>query len=134
MSILTEIKTLLDALGTLGTIKIGPMPPTPDAIGVIQEYSGQMPERRFGVSGVGYEKPAFQLVFRGIAFDYSGPRTKAETAFRYLMTIQPGALGAGVTTIYLKIDPVQSPFPVAPMDLNNRHYIGCNFYATKEPS
>lgn len=134
MTILAEIKTILDALGTLGTIKIGFMPATPDEIGVLYEYGGQSPERRFGMSGIGYDKPAFQLVFRGAAYDYNGPRQKADTAWRFLAGINPGPLGSGITTVYLTIDPQQSPHPVAAVDLNNRHQIGCNFYVKKEPS
>ena len=130
-----EIKTFLDALGTLGTLTIGSMPASPDVVGTIYSYGGQAPERRFGVSGIGYEKPAFQLVFRGVAFDYTGPRGKAEIALKALMAINPGALGSGVTTVYHSVDPQQSiPFPVQPIDGNNRHYIGFNVYAKKEPS
>ena len=133
MSVLTEVKAFLDAIGTLGTITIGSMPASPDVMGTLYEYGGQGPERRFGVTGVGYEKPAFQLVFRGVAFDYASPRTKAETAWRALAAVLPGATVSGAT-VYLHIDPQQSPFPTEPPDANNRVRIGCNFYATKEPS
>jgi hypothetical protein len=131
MSIPTEIQAYLVSLGTLGTIVIGSMPASPNVIGVLYEYGGQAPERRFGVSGVGYEHPAFQLIFRGEPHDYAGPRAKAEIAWRALMSVQPRTLG---TTQYLTIDPQQSPFAIRPQDENNRHYVGCNFYATKEPS
>jgi len=134
MSISTEAKTFLDSLGTLGTITIGFMPATPNAIGTIFEYGGQSPERAFGVSGIKYEKPAFQLVFRGDPFDYSGPRAKAEIAYRAFASVQPGALCNGVSTIYLQVDPQQSPHPTEPIDKNNRHNIGINFYTTKELS
>lgn len=134
MSILAEIQTYLTSLGTLGTITIGNMPASPDVMGTIFEYGGQSPDRQFGTSGIKYEKPAIQLVFRGVAFDYNGPRAKAEVAYRALAAIQPGALGGGVTTIYLQIDPQQAPHPIALIDANNRHKIGINFYATKELS
>jgi len=134
MSALTELKTKLDLLGTLGTITIGFMPASPNVIGCLQEYGGQAIERRYGVTGVGYEKPAIQLVFRGDPYDYAGPRTKAEIAWRALAAVLPGALCAGVATIYHSITPQQSPFPVAPPDANFRHTIGCNFYIEKEPS
>jgi hypothetical protein len=131
MTLLDEIKIFLDLIGTLGTIKKGYMPGTPDEMGMLKEYGGQSPERKFGVAGVGYEKPSFQLVFRGSPFDYNGPRAKAEIAFRALSAITPGALCAGVTTEYLMIEPQQSPHPTEPIDSNNRHNIGINFYATK---
>jgi hypothetical protein len=134
MSALTELKIKLDLIGGLGTITIGIMPATPDVMGCLQEYGGQSAERAFGVTGIKYENPAIQLLFRGAAFDYAGPRAKAEIAFKKLVEVQPGALCVGVTTEYLFIDPQQSPHPVAPVDANNRHYIGINFYIKKRLS
>ena len=134
MIVLFEIKTFLDILGTLGTLTIGEMPATPDAIGTLREYGGQIPDRKFGVTGIGYEKPSIQLCFRGAPHDYSGPRTKSEIAWKALATVVPGALCAGVSTEYLMITPIQSPFPLGPMDANNRHIIACNFWITKVPS
>lgn len=131
MSTPTEIQAYLTSLGTLGTIVIGSLPASPNVIGVLYEYGGWAPERRFGVVGVGYEHPAFQLLFRGEPHDYAGPRAKAELAWRALMSIQPGVLG---TTKYLTIDPQQSPFAIRPQDENNRHFIGFNIYVMKEPS
>ena len=135
MSILTEVKAFLDAIGpgTLGTITIGKMPASPDVIGTLYEYGGLGPEGRFGVTGIGYEHCAIQLVFRGAVEDYASPRTKAETAYRALAAIQPGVLAPGAT-VYLRIDPVQSPFPLESPDGNLRVKIACNFYAMKELS
>jgi hypothetical protein len=129
-----EIKTLLDALGTLGTLTVGGMPATPDVIGTIYEYGGFQPDTQFGFSGIRYEKPALQIAFRGTPNDYIGPRTKADIAWKYLPTINPGPLGAGVTTEYLRIIPIQSPFPIGPQDSNQRWKIGFSFYITKAPS
>lgn len=134
MNVLLEIKTKLDALGTLGVHGIGFMPASPNVQGIIQPYGGDRPERRFGVVGVGYENPAIQLLYRGDPYDFNGPFTKAGIALQYLMSIPPGALGNGITTVYLQIDPQQSPHPVAPIDANFRHSIGVNFYIRKEPS
>jgi hypothetical protein len=134
VTILQEIKAKLDALGTLGTIKIGFMPAGPDVMGCLYEYGGLMPDRGFGVAGIQYEYPSIQLVFRGAPFDYSGPRDKAEIAYRYFVTIQPGALGSGVTTNYLKLTPMQSPHPVMAIDANSRHTIGINIRVEKELS
>ena len=132
MSLLNDIKTRLDALGTLGTITIGNMPASPDAVGTLYEYSGRPPERRFGVNGVGYEHPAFQLVFRGGPYDYSGPRTKAEIAYRNLAQVQGSTVIGGAT--YLQIDPREAPFQPGPIDENNRHRIYCNYLVMKEPA
>lgn len=134
MSLLNELKLKLDALGTLGTLKIGFMPASPDEIGVLYEYGGFSPYKGYGVAGLQYERPGVQLVFRGAPFDYAGPRAKAEIAYKYLATIQPGALGATVTTQYLSITPRQAPHPVEMVDTNNRHRIGVNFLVMKEPS
>lgn len=134
MTVATEIKAYLDSLGSLGTIKIGHLPPTPNVVGVIYEYGGMAPERRFGVVGVGYAKPSIQVAFRGEPYDYNGPYAKVVIVQQALMSIQPGALGGGVSTVYLTIDPQQEPHPVAPMDDNNRHLIGVNFFIVKEPS
>ena len=129
----SEIVAFLNTLG-VGTISIGSIPSSPDATGVLYEYGGQSAERRYGITGVGYENPAFQLVFRGVPGDYSGPRAKAETCLRALMGIQPGKIIPSINTIYLTLDPQQAVFPVIPIDANNRHHLGFNFYVKKEPS
>jgi hypothetical protein len=129
-----EVKTLLDSLGTLGPIAVDSMPDSPNAIGCIYEYGGQVPERGFGVNGIKYEHPAIQIVFRGEPNDVLTPRTLAGIAWAYLPKINPGPLGAGVTTEYLQLNPQQSPFPIAPKDANNRWKIGFNVYITKVPS
>lgn len=113
---------------------MGFMPATPDEVGVIYEYGGLPTERRFGVSGVGYERPAIQIVFRGLPNDYLNPRLKCEIAYKYLMTIQPGSLGPVATTEYLSFDPQQPPHPVADQDGNGRFKIGVNIYIVKGPS
>lgn len=132
--VLVELKTLLDSLGTLGTLKLSNMPETPDELGVLYEYGGQPPERQFGVVGIKYEKPSVQLVFRGKPNDYLSPRNKAEIAWRFLTSVQPGPLGAGILTPYLEITPIQSPFDLGPLDANLRASIACNFYVYKELS
>lgn len=132
--VLVELKALLDTLGTLGTIKIGNMPESPDAVGILYEYGGLSPDGQFGVAGIKYEKPSVQLVFRGIPNDYVGPRNKSEIAWRFLASVQPGPLGAGINTPYLRIWPIQSPFDLNPMDANLRTLIACNFYVHKELS
>jgi hypothetical protein len=132
----TEIKAFLDAIGSLGSIRVGSLPASPDIMGCVYEYPGQASERRLGVAGVGYEKPSIQVVFRGIADDYAGPRAKAETAYRALAAAQPGVIVSG-SAVYLQIDPQQPPHPVGlngGKDENRRFEIGCNFYVTKEPS
>lgn len=128
---LVEILTFLNTL-SLGTITMATMPASPDVIGTIYEYAGRVPEGRFGVVGVGWEKPAYQLIFRGSPHDYATPRAKAETAYRALAAVQPGSVG-GSSAEYLWFDIQQQPFPLR-KDQNERFYIAFNFYAYKELS
>jgi hypothetical protein len=132
--ILVEIQAQLEALGTLGTLTRWFMPGSPDAVGTLYEYSGEMPEGRLGVRGVGYEHPSVQIIFRGAPYDGDSPRAKAEIAYHFLADILPGPLGNGITTEYLTVKPVQSPFPIRPVDAQNRHYIGFNIHIMKEPT
>jgi hypothetical protein len=134
MTPIEEIRTLLVALGSLGTITTGNMPDTPDVMGTIYAYGGTEGIRAFGQSGFKYERPAIQVAFRGIPNDFTGPTNKAYIAWNYLPTVLPGPLGAGITTEYHFINPQQSPFPVAPQDVNKRWKIGFNVYLTKKPS
>lgn len=108
MTAIVEVRTYLAALGTLGTLVLGFMPASPDEIGVIYEYPGFAPERRFGVVGVGYEYPALQIVFRGAPHDYATPRATAELAYRALAQVEVMSLSG---TPYLQINPRQSPYP-----------------------
>lgn len=134
MTPIEEVKARLVALGTLGTIKIGPLPPSPDVICVLKEYAGRKPERRFGVLGIGYEYPAIQVLFRGAPDDYLSPRNLAEIAYRNLASVQPGRITPAIATQYLMVDPQQSPSPILAQDKEKRHIIGFNIYIMKEPS
>jgi len=126
-----EMYSFLNALGTLGLLKKHAMPDEPDEVGCIYEYPGQHPEGRFGVVGIGYEKPALQIMFRGAPLDPVTPRTKAEIAYRALAAIQPGPQ-SGVQ--YLTVTPQQAPFAIQLRDEKNRHRFGFNVYLYKEPS
>lgn len=130
---LAELKALLDGLGTLGTIKIGNMPATPDVMGVIMGYGGSAAETGFGVLGAQYEHPSFQVSFRGAPNDYAGPEALAILAWKKLAAVQPGTISAG-SAEYLTVVPQQSPFPVAGQDVNQRYRIGFNVYIMKAPS
>lgn len=134
MSVLTELKTRFDSLGSMGLITMGFMPASPDEVGTLYEYGGLLPERQFGLVGMAYETPTLQIMFRGNPYDYETPREHARLAWNSLCEIQPGELGDGITTEYLTATPMQSPFPLKPVDASNRHYIGFNVYITKVPS
>lgn len=124
-----DIKGVLDALGTLGDIRVGYIDGSPDVMGVIYEYGGLPTQGRLGVIGVGYEEPSIQVVFRGAPNDYAAPMIKARAAWAALAGVQPGALASG--DVYLRIQPQQSPFSLG-KDANNRFEIACNYYLEKE--
>lgn len=128
---IVEILTLLDNLGTLGLLKRDNMPASPDVVGCLYDYGSRIPERRFGVIGIGYEHPMFQLAFRGAPFDFDTPRTKSFIAWNYLAGIQPSII-SGIE--YLSIDPQQTPFRMDATDGSNRPQYKFNFYVSKVPS
>jgi hypothetical protein len=133
VALLDEIGTELQALGcgTLATdIFLGLMPASPDACGVVHEYPGEAPELGFGVDGLQWEHPRLQVVFRGAAGDYAGPRAKAETAFVGLAKVQDKLLSG---TRYLLVEPLQSPF-LLKRDDRERVHIAFNVSVWKEPS
>lgn len=128
-----EIKKFLDTLGTLGPIRIGNLDPTPDVLGAVFEYGGRSAEGRFGVVGVGYERPAISIIFRGIPNDYLGPMTKARIAWQALASVQPGLITLG-SALYLSVKPQGSPFSLGQDPTTKRFEISCNYYIEKEPS
>ncbi len=128
-----DLKTFLDNLGTLGDIRIGTFPASPNSIGAIFEYGGQAIEGLFGVVGVGYERPSLQVVFRGEPNDYEAPMSKARIAWAALAGIQPGVIFSG-SAKYLTVIPQQSPFSLGQDSATLCYKIACNFYIRKEPS
>jgi hypothetical protein len=126
-----ELKDYLDDVGGLGLITIGALDPTPDELGVIAEYGGLQHEARFGVIGIGYERPTIQVLFRGKPHDYATPMIRARQAFQALASVQPGMISSYSNTQYLEIIPIQSPFSLG-KDHNERYEIACNYLIKKE--
>ena len=138
MAVLNEIAAKLQALslGTIGTtIHIGTMPETPDACCAIYETGGLAPDYQFGTAGIGLETPAVQVVFRGVAYDYSTPRASAKTAYEGLAAVEAATVTStgGTSAFYHWIHPQQAPF-LMQRDANNRVYIAFNCLAQKELS
>lgn len=131
MSVGVEIKTFLDNLGGLGIIRVGHLDQTPDALAAIYEYGGFIAEGRYGIRGVGYERPTIQVVFRGAPNDYATPRNRAQQAYLALAAIQPGEIYSG-SSIYQTVTPQQPPFSMG-RDANLRFMIACNYQIVKEP-
>ena len=127
---------LVDLISTgvdLGTIRIGTLDPSPDELGVIFEYGGLQHEGRFGVVGIGYERPTLQITFRGAPHDYETPMRRSRIAWSALASVQPGAISSCHATQYLQIIPIQSPFLIN-KDHAERFEIACNYLIVKEPA
>ena len=138
MAVLNEIAAKLQSLslGTIGsTIHIGVMPETPDACCAVYEYGGLAPDFKIGTSGIYFETPAVQVVFRGVAFDYSTPRSNAATAYNGLASVEVATISStgGTSALYHWIHPEQAPF-LMQRDANNRVYIAFNVLCQKELS
>lgn len=96
----------------------------------VYEYSGQAPDFNFGAQGLKYEHPSFQVVVRGAATDYDGPRLVIEAIVEDLVKVWTADL-SGVS--YNWIQPIQAPFWLK-QDEKNRHYFVVNFRCEKVPS
>jgi len=133
VSVIEEVAAFLAAAG-LGQVKadifIGKLPNDPPACCAIYEYGGIAPEGQFGAPGIRHETPAIQVVFRGAAHDYAGPRVKAAAAFDALTKVETQSLSG---TFYHWIHAQQSPFFLQRDDAE-RTLIACNFLCEKEPS
>jgi len=134
MAFLDEVLTFLAAegLGTVGTdlFKVK-MPATPEACGCVYESGGSSPSMGLGSSTPLSENPTLQVVFRGAAEDYTGPRVKAKTAFNSLIGISVDQVLSG--TKYQMVTALHQPFPLG-QDGNERWRISCSYYIQKEPS
>ncbi len=129
--LLPELKAKLVAEGlTTGyTVRDGLLPATPDLVIAINETGGSGPEQ-FG-SSPSIEMPAVQVMVRGAAYDYATPRLQAERIYQALQDW--GAWAADNGTRYLKITPLQAPFPFN-RDDNTRVVFAVNFLIEKELS
>jgi hypothetical protein len=131
VTVLSEIRAFLLTQGFVSaSLFIGTMPDLPDACAALYEYGGAPPTKGFGVPGLKYEMPGVQIVTRGAAWDYTGPRDQIEIAFKKLPTIQAMTLSG---TKYLMLRPQHSPY-LLERDAKNRVKFTCSFLAEKELS
>ena len=133
MSVSDELAAYLagKGLGTLGTnLFYDNMPETPNVCGCVYQTGGTSPQGGFSTPGIKHERPGVQIRFRGEPYDSDSPKTKAMSAYEYLMQVQGTQVG-GVT--YLMVIPNQAPF-VLEKDGNNRITWAFNAVAEKEPS
>jgi len=117
-------------LGTVGTdVFKGIMPPTPDVCAAVYEYGGLPPDYALGTAGISQEYPRVQIVVRGAAQDYDGPRDRAETAYQAIAAVANTTVNS---VRYQYINPLQAPFFLK-RDENDRVYIAFNVEAGKDP-
>jgi hypothetical protein len=108
----------------------GSMSDATDTRVCIYEYPGMAPDFKFGGQGLKYEHPSFQVVARGAATDYDGPRAVIELVVADLVKVWTTTLSG---TEYTWLQPVQAPFWLR-QDERNRHYFVVNFRTEKAPS
>ena len=106
------------------------LPALPDVATVLREYGGSAPDLRFGRAAIAVEHLRVQVVCRGAADDYTGPRARAEKVYKALVAIQAATL-SGV--FYHGVYPQQAPFPIR-RDQLGRWEIGFNVQIDKEPN
>jgi hypothetical protein len=130
MPLLTDVATFLASrgVGTVGTtIWTGQMPDTCNAGVVLSEYGGAPPDFTLDDAGVHLEWPRFQAMVRHT--DYVTGRALIESVYEILATVVNQTL---VATKFLRIEPVQAPFPdKPPQDAQGRWVWFCNFQAMK---
>ncbi len=95
---------------------------------VIAETGGGAPDGQLGHEGRKWEHPNFQVMVRGEATDYDGPRAVAEAVVADLSKVSTEQL-TGVTYNY--IFALQSPFWLMTDD-RQRRYIVVNFRCERE--
>lgn len=117
------------SLTTGYTVTRGILPATPDKVIAVYETGGSGPSLATG-AGNTVENPNVQVVVRGVAHDYDGPRLAVERIYQ-------AALGWGAFTQssvrYLSVTPLAAPF-VRNRDENGRVEWAVNFAVEKELS
>ena len=116
---------------SLGLIKVGPLPATPDVCIAVGGYGGAPPTHGFGTLGIQYEEPGVQLLVRGAPHDSVEPEARAQRVYQAMAKIQGMTLSG---TKYLMVRPQQSPFELKRDDQDTRVVFAANFLCEKEPS
>ena len=132
MSMLTDVGTYLAAASistqdlTLGTnLFLGRLPDSPDTcVGLIQT-GGTAPTDTFGTSYPPLETQGLQTLVR--AASYATAEALAVDIFKSLQSVENETL---TSTLYLKIEGNQSPFPLE-RDGQERLVVSCNYNVVK---
>jgi len=121
-----------NSIGTIGTnIFKAFVPDSPHTCITVYSYPGSAPSNVFGSSNAAWEQPRFQIVCR--SSEYSTADKKARDVWNLLnnvtnITLKPSTAATGC--LYLRIEPLQSPFDLGDDD-NGRSRIVCNYEAMK---
>jgi len=130
---LDDIAAFLEAegVGVVGTDIFKAIHPdtAPETSMTIYEYAGRPPMDQFGEDDVpSIERPGLQVIARSP--NYQDARNFLQDAYNALCKIANEVLG---TTLYERVQPVQSPFPMG-RDANSRALVTVNFSVWKDPS
>tara|TARA_R100001510_G_C7651440_1_gene209113 strand:+ start:1220 stop:1624 length:405 start_codon:yes stop_codon:yes gene_type:complete len=132
MSLLTDLGTYLNSASistqdlTLGTnLFLSRMPESPDTCVALIQSGGTAPTDTFGTSFPILETPGIQTLVRSAS--YATGESLAVDVFKSLQSVENQTL---TSTLYLKIEAEQSPFPVE-RDTQERVVFSCNFLITK---
>lgn len=132
MPLLVDVGTYVASNTTLvvgTTLFEGQMPAEVDAGVCLTEYGSEPPDFVLSSAGVYLERPRFQAYCRHT--DYATGRAMIDALYLALSQVVNQTLTA---TVYLRIEPLQSPFQVTPpRDAQGRWEWFCNFRAEKEP-
>lgn len=129
-----DVMTLIAGAGlaTEGTdLFTGALPASPDAVTVVAETTGRMPEYIFSQGLPGIERPRIQIRTRGAANDYEAPRIQIERVYQLLAQRGHETVSGGAR--YLTWAPIQAPFAMG-QDKNERWIFAVNLEVWKEAS
>jgi hypothetical protein len=122
MATLDDIRQRLIDQGITGTIALGSMPSTPDAVIALRQYGGMSPVHTLGRDNI-FRRPYIQVAARAGANDYQTAQTKAELCFAALTFTEVTING----NRYCRVEPLQDPFVINEDD-NSRWEIGFNIH------
>jgi len=130
MAFLDEIATYLSSVTglTAVTMKKGSLPASPDVAMSVNEYAAGAADHGFGTPGIKYDHPGLQVVCRGVANDYVGPRAMLDLACDALAKVQAMTLSG---TLYTMVTPAGIPAPLM-RDENQRVVFVCNFTVERQ--
>lgn len=128
--VLGDLTTYLQSQG-IGVAEVdlfyGIMLETPDACVTLLEYGGLPNEPVLGGLTTNLEYPSIQVLCRGVANDYDGPRLKAQQVVTAMALISNTLL---TSAYYKAVMPKQAPFFLK-RDENFRVIFACNYAVTK---